>query len=161
MQKIGDFYASGMDSATCDAQGYSKLQPELDAINNIKDIKGVLDVIAHQQVIGCNPLFGLGIYQDEKKSDQYALHLQQGGIGLPNRDYYFNSDARTTKIRDEYVKHIANTFKLIGEDEQTASKHGAAVMKLETNLAKASRKLEDLRDPYANYHKMNMADCTS
>ncbi len=157
-QKIGDFYFTGMDSATCDAQGYTKLQPEFDLISNIKDKNGVLSVIAHQQMIGCNPLYGMGIYQDEKKSDQYALHLQQGGIGLPNRDYYFNNDARTKNIRTEYVKHVANMFKLLGDDENTSAKHADAIMKLETNLAKASRKLEDLRDPYANYHKMNMAE---
>ena len=156
-QKIGDFFHTGMDSSTCDAQGYAKLQPELDAINNIKDKNGVLAVIAHQQMIGCNPLYGAGIYQDEKKSDQYAMHLEQGGIGLPNRDYYFNSDARTKNIRSEYVKHIANTFKLIGDDEGAAAKHADAIMKLETDLAKSSRKLEDLRDPYSNYNKMNIA----
>lgn len=156
-QKIGDFYFTGMDSAACNAQGFSKLQPELDAINRITDRKGLLSVIAHQQIIGCNPLYGMGIYQDEKNSNQYALHLQQGGIGLPNRDYYFNNDARTKNIRDEYVKHISNMFKLIGKDEATAAKDAAAVMKLETSLAKASRKLEDLRDPYANYHKMDLA----
>lgn len=155
-QKIGDFYASGMDSAACDAQGYSKLQPELESINAIRDMDDVRAVVAHQQIIGSNPLFSLGILQDEKNSNEYALHLEQGGIGLPNRDYYFNNDSRTKKIREEYVKHVANTFKLIGDDDATAAKHAAAVMKLETNLARSSRKLEDLRDPYANYHKMNM-----
>ncbi|MEO8086431.1 MAG: M13 family metallopeptidase [Bacteroidota bacterium] len=155
-QKIGDFFHTAMDSATCDDQGYSKLGPELESIDNIKDIKGVLAVIAHQQMIGCNPLYSMGIYQDEKKSDQYALHLEQGGIGLPNRDYYFNTDARTSNIRTEYIKHIMNTFKLIGEDEATATRHAGAIMKLETDLAKSSRKLEDLRDPYSNYNKMDM-----
>jgi putative endopeptidase len=154
-QMIGDFYYAGMDSATCDAQGYSKLQPELDMINGIKDRNGMLEVFIHQQMIGCNPLAGISIYQDEKNSDQYALHLEQGGIGLPNRDYYFNNDSRTKNIRTEYVKHVANTFKLLGEDDATASRHADAVMKLETRLAKASRKLEDLRDPYANYNKMD------
>lgn len=155
-QKIGDFYHSGMDSATCDAQGYEKLKPELERINNIKDKNDLLKVIAHQQMIGCNPLYSMGIYQDEKKSDQYALHLQQGGIGLPNRDYYFNTDARTTNIRNEYVKHVTNIFKLIGDEEASAAKKANVVMKLETSLAKASRKLEDLRDPYANYNKMDL-----
>ena len=117
----------------------------------------MLDVFIHQQMIGCNPLVGISIYQDEKNSEQYALHLEQGGIGLPNRDYYFNNDNRTKNIRTEYVKHVANTFKLLGDDEASAAHHANAIMKLETRLAKASRKLEDLRDPYANYNKMDFA----
>jgi putative endopeptidase len=131
-QKIGDFYFTGMDSATCDAQGYEKLKPELESIDNIKDKNDLLKVIARLQMIGCNPLYSMAIYQDEKKSDQYALHLHQGGIGLPNRDYYFNNDARTTNIRNEYVKHVSNTFKLIGEGEASAAKKASVVMKLET-----------------------------
>jgi putative endopeptidase len=156
-QKIGDFYSTGMDSTACDAQGYSKLQPELDRIEKITDRNGLLEVFIHQQMIGSNPLFGISIYQDEKNSERYAVHLEQGGIGLPNRDYYFNNDSRTKNIRGEYVKHVANTFKLLGEDPASASKHADAVMKLETRLAKASRKLEDLRDPYANYNKMDLS----
>ena len=154
-QKIGDFYSAGMDSAACDAQGYSKLQPEIERIEKITDRNGLLEVFIHQQMIGCNPLVDISIYQDEKNSERYALHMGQGGIGLPNRDYYFNNDSRTKNIRAEYVKHIANTFRLIGENEETASRHADAVMKLETRLAKSSRKLEDLRDPYANYNKMD------
>ncbi len=155
-QKIGDFYYAGMDSSACNEQGYSKLKPELESIAQIKTLSDVIAVIAHLQIIGCNPLYSMGIYQDEMKSDQYALHLHQGGIGLPNRDYYFNKDSRTVNIRSEYVKYITNTLKLIGETDAQASKHAEAIMKLETSLAKSSRKLEDLRDPYANYNKMDM-----
>src|SRR5205085_12638589 len=133
----------------------SKLQPEIDMIEKIKDKNGMLEVFIHQQMIGCNPLVSIAVYQDEKNSERYALHLEQGGIGLPNRDYYFNNDSRTKNIRTEYIKHVANTFKLIGDDDATAAKHASAVMKLETNLARSSRKLEDLRDPYANYNKVN------
>lgn len=90
-----------MDSATCDTQGFEKLKSELESIDNIKDKNDLLKVIARQQMIGCNPLYSMAIYQYEKQSDQYALHLHQGGIGLPNRDYYFNNDSRTSNIRSE------------------------------------------------------------
>jgi putative endopeptidase len=95
--------------------------------------------------------------QDDKNSDKMALYLRQAGLGLPNRDYYFNTDSRTKNIRAEYLKHVANTFKLLGQDAATAQANAAKVMALETSLAKSSRKLEALRDPYANYHKMSIA----
>ncbi len=157
-QKIGDFYASGLDSVNIESKGIAPLKPELDAINAIKDKQGVLDVIAHMQMIGPGPLIGPSISQDEKNSSAMALHFYQGGIGLPNRDYYFNNDPRTKNIRDEYAKHLVNMFKLLGDDNAKAKKNGAVIMKLETALAKASRKLEDLRDPYANYNKMSVSD---
>jgi putative endopeptidase len=86
-----------------------------------------------------------------------AVYLWQAGLGLPDRDYYFNTDSRTKNIRREYLKHVANTFKLLGQDSATAKANAARVMALETLLAKSSRKLEALRDPYANYHKMSVA----
>jgi putative endopeptidase len=159
-QKIGDFYASGLDSMNIEKKGITPLQKEFESINAIKDKQEVLDVIAHLQMIGSGPLFSPAIYQDEMNSNAMALHFYQGGIGLPNRDYYFNNDARTKNIRDEYVKHLQNMFKLIGDNDATAKKNSAVVMKIETNLAKASRKLEDLRDPYRNYNKMSVAAFT-
>ena len=156
-QKIGDFFASGMDSVNIEKKGITPLKPEFDAINAIKDKQGVLDVIAHLQTIGSGPLFSPGISQDEKNSDVMAVHFYQGGIGLPNRDYYFKNDARTKNIREEYVKHLQNMFVLIGDDETKVKNSADVVMKIETNLAKASRKLEDLRDPYRNYNKMSVA----
>jgi putative endopeptidase len=89
------------------------------------------------------------------------LHFYQGGIGLPQRDYYFNNDARTQNIRKEYQEHMKKMFMLIGDDEKTASKNSKVVFGIETDLARASRKLEDLRDPYANYNKMSVAEFTS
>ena len=155
-QKIGDFFASGLDSVNIEKKGISALQHEFDVINAIKDKQGVLDVIAHLQMIGPGPLFSPAVFQDEKNSNVMAVHFYQGGIGLPNRDYYFNNDARTKNIREEYVKHLQNMFVLIGDDDAKAKKNASVVMKLETNLAKASRKLEDLRDPYKNYNKMSV-----
>lgn len=159
-QKIGDFWSTGMDSAAIEAQGIKPLQAQLDKINALQNISDVVNLIADFQVNIGSPLFGAYIFQDEKNSEKYALHFYQGGIGLPDRDYYFNTDSRTANIRKEYVLHLTRMFGLLGEDGVTANRSAAAVMKIETDLAKASRKLEDLRDPYANYTKMSVADFT-
>jgi putative endopeptidase len=157
-QKIGDFYFSGMDSLNIEKEGISSISSELNAIEQIKDINGVLDALAHLQTIGADPLISPGVYQDEKKSDHMALHLNQGGLGLPNRDYYFNTDKKTSDIRDDYAnKHLPAMFKLSGFDEGRANSSARAVFAIEKDLASKSRKLEDLRDPYANYHKLSMA----
>jgi putative endopeptidase len=153
-QKIGDFFFSGMDTVTIEKQGIQPLQAELNLIENIKAPAEILNVVARQQTMGIGSLFGMYVEQDEKNSEKMALHLYQGGLGLPNRDYYFNTDSRTTNIRKEYLNHLQKMFQLMGQDEATAKISAGQVMKLETSLAKASRKLEDLRDPYANYHKM-------
>lgn len=160
-QKIGDFYASGMDTVAIDKQGVKSIQPELDRIDAISNKQDLLNVIALHQTYGVAPLFGMYIFQDEKKSDQQALHIYQGGIGLPDRDYYFNTDARTVNIRKEYVAHLTKMMSLLGADSVSASKQAAAIMNIETGLAKASRKLEDLRDPYLNYNKMTPVDMKS
>ena len=157
-QKIGDFWATGMDSVKTEEQGISPLQPQLDKINNIKTKQDLLNVLAEFQVYAGSPLFSQGVMQDEKHSDRYAMHFYQGGIGLPERDYYFNTDERTKNIRKEYVEHVTRMLMLLGENGMTANRGSAAIMNLETELAKASRKLEDLRDPYANYNKMSVAD---
>ncbi|MBK7851913.1 MAG: M13 family metallopeptidase [Bacteroidetes bacterium] len=159
-QKIGDFWSTGMDSAAIEAQGIKPLQAQLDKINALQSVSDVVNLIADFQVNIGSPLFGAYIFQDEMNSEKYALHFYQGGIGLPDRDYYFNTDSRTANIRKEYVLHLTRMFGLLGEDGVTANRSAAAVMKIETDLAKASRKLEDLRDPYANYNKMSVGDFT-
>jgi putative endopeptidase len=157
-QKIGDFWHTGMDTVAIDRQGIEPLREDLDRIDAISDRKGLLAEIALQQTYEAFPLFQPWVDQDEKQSDRYAFHLYQGGIGLPNRDYYTKTDERTENIRKEYVKHVAAMFELLDEDPAAADAHSQAVMSLETRLARASRKLEDLRDPYANYHKMSVAE---
>lgn len=156
-QKIGDFWAVGMDSVKADQLGATPLKPELDRIAAMKSVADVPAVVAHEIRLGVNALIGPRVGQDDKNSDKMALYLRQAGLGLPNRDYYFNTDSRTKNIRAEYLKHVANTFKLLGQDAATAQANAAAVMALETTLARSSRKLEALRDPYANYHKMSIA----
>ena len=157
-QRIGDFWSTGMDSATIETQGLTPLTAQLEMINSIKSKEDVLNTMALFQINIGSPMFAAAIYQDEMNSTKYTLHFYQGGIGLPDRDYYFNTDSRTTNIRKEYKDHLKQMFILMGEDEKKASADAAAVYKIEEDLAKASRKLEDLRDPYANYNKMSLAD---
>jgi putative endopeptidase len=156
-QKIGDFWAVGIDSVKANQLGYSPIKPELDRIAGIRTAADVPGVIAHEIQLGVRALIGPRVSQDDKNSDKMALYLYQSGLGLPNRDYYFNTDTRTKNIRRAYLRHVASTFKLLGQDSTTANANAARVMALETTLAKSSRKLEALRDPYKNYNKMTLA----
>jgi len=157
-QKIGDFWFTANDTETIEKQGITALQPEFNRIAAIHDIPGLVDTLARLQYIGVGAMFSIAIFQDEMNSEKYALHLYQGGIGLPDRDYYFDADERTKNIRSEYVKHLGKMFQLLGDDETTATKNSETVMKMETDLAKASRKLEALRDPHANYNPYKVSD---
>ncbi len=157
-QKIGDFWTSGMDTAAIEKLGISPLQSELDSIQAIQDKEQLLEVVAHLQYIGVGAMFSIPIFQDEMNSEQYALHLYQGGLGLPNRDYYFDDDERTKTIRTEYVQHLSRIFQLMGDSETIANQNAATVMRIETRLAKSSRKLEELRDLRANYNKMSLKE---
>jgi len=155
-QKIGDFYASGMDSIAIEKAGINPLKAEIARIDAVKDLASLTDAIAHMHTIGTSPAFGFYLGQDDKNSTKYALFFSQGGLGLGDRDYYFNTDAETVNIRKEYVKHVQAMLQLIGQDNTTAAKNAGSIMKLETDLAKASRKLEALRDPVKNYNKMSV-----
>ncbi|MBC6699834.1 M13 family metallopeptidase [Hymenobacter puniceus] len=156
-QKIGDFWATGMDSVAIDKQGLAPLKAELDRLAALRTPADVQAAIARLIPLNVNALVGPYVAQDAKNSEKMALYLSQAGLGLPNRDYYFNKDARTANIRKEYGTHVATMLTLMGEDATTAQRHSAQVVKLETALAGASRKLEALRDPYANYNKMTLA----
>ena len=158
LRKIGDYYAAAVDTATIEKQGIAPLTPELGRIGAIRDADGLCGEIALLHTYGGEPLFAQFVAQDEKNSALYSFHLYQGGLGLPNRDYYVNTDARTMNIRREYVSHIAAMFILLGESPETAARNSGVVMALETRLAKASRKLEDLRDPYRNYNKLSLRE---
>jgi len=155
-QKIGDFWAVGIDSAKANQLGYTPIKPELDRIAAMKSAADVPGVVAHEIQLGVRALIGPRVSQDEKNSDKMALYLYQSGLGLPNRDYYFNTDTRTKNIRRAYGRHVASIFKLLGQDSTAANASAARVLALETSLAKSSRKLADLRDPYKNYNKMTL-----
>ena len=157
-QKIGDFWKSGMDSAAIDKAGLSPLQSEIKQIDAVTNTEQLMTVGADFQKKSINCFFGDYVAQDDKNSEVMAFQMGQGGIGMPNRDYYFNTDERTVKVKAAYKEYLLKTFRQL--DTATAQKNTDAVLALETKLAKASRKLADLRDPYKNYNKMSWADLT-
>lgn len=159
-QKIGDFWATAMDTAKAARLGLGPLRGELERIDAIQNVPGVLDVCFAFQPLGVTTLFGLSVSQDEKRSDIMAVHLSQDGLGLPERDFYFNEEKGVAKIRAEYVSHIQRMLKLLGRSNAEAKVAAARVMEFETALAKVSRKLEDLRDPEKNYNLLQPAELT-
>lgn len=159
-QKIGDFWATAMDTAKAARLGLGPLRGELERIDAIQNVPGVLDVCFAFQPLGVTTLFGLSVSQDEKRSDIMAVHLSQDGLGLPERDFYFNEEKGVAKIRAEYVSHIQRMLKLLGRSNAEAKVAAAPVMEFETALARVSRKLEDLRDPEKNYNPLQPAELT-
>ena len=155
-QKLGDFWAAAMDSATVARQGFTPLAAEFARIDSVRDKDELLATIAHLKHIGVGGLMSMPIFQDEKNSARVSLHLYQGGLGLPNRDYYVDTDAKSVGLRREYENHVARMFALLGDDTTRARTRARTVLALETELARASRKLEELRDPIANYHSMTL-----
>ena len=155
-QKIGDFWQTAMDTVALDKAGITPLQADLDKINSIQNPNDIMAVGADLHRKGVNCLFGAYVAQDDKNSEMMAFKMDQGGLGMPNREYYFKSDERTAKVRAAYKAYLLKTFKQLGADDAAAQKSADAVYALETKLATASRKLEDLRDPYKNYNKMDL-----
>lgn len=157
-QKIGDFWTVAMDSAGIEKQGLNALKRYLLKIDSIKDVTSLVGVSAELNRIGVSSLFADYIGQDDKNSEVMSYKLWQGGIGLPEREYYFNTDSSTQNIRKQYLGHIETILRLQGQDSVAAKASAKEIMKLETILAKSSRKLADLRDPYTNYNKMAVKD---
>ncbi|MEO7265891.1 MAG: M13 family metallopeptidase [Ferruginibacter sp.] len=156
-QKIGDFWNAGMDSAAIDKAGLSPLQSELDQINMIKNADDLLKVASSLKRIGTHCLFSDYVQQDDKNSEVMSFRMDQGGLGMPNRDYYFNTDERTLNVKTAYKNYMRKTFSKIYTDSNVAVKAVKDVYELETKLANSSRKLAALRDPYKNYNKMSLA----
>lgn len=157
-QKIGDFWSMAMDSAKIEADGLNPIQPLLDQVNAISDLQSLIKTVSDLKKIGSNTLFSDYVAQDDKKSDEMAYGLWQGGLGLPEREYYFKTDSATINIRNQYVNYIARILTMAGEDAAVATTAAKNILAMETRLAKASRKIEDLRDPYKNYNKMAITD---
>lgn len=156
-QKVGDFYFAGMDSTTIEKQGVSYLVKELEMISAAKTKDELLAAVSILQTYGVPAMFNAFVEQDAMNSDVWSLYLWQGGLGLRQRDYYFRKDARTENIRKEYVKHLSKMLRLSGDKNPLSVEEGTAIFKIESFLADSSRKLEDLRDPYANYNKLTIA----
>jgi len=157
-QKIGDFWTTAMDSARIEENGLKPLQPYFDKINAITDVNSLVSTVAELKKIGSFTLFSDFVTQDDKNSDVMTYKLWQGGIGLPEREYYFKNDSATINIRNEYVKYITRVLTMSGDDSVKANEAAKNILSLETKLAQASRKLEELRDPNKNYNKLAIAD---
>lgn len=157
-QKIGDFWSMAMDSTKIETDGLKPIQPLLDKINGVSDIRSLVSTVADLKKIGSGTLFGEYVGQDAKQSDVMAYNLWQGGLGLPEREYYFKNDSATINIRSKYLQYMTRMLTMSGEDAATAATAANNILLMETKLAKASRKIEDLRDPYKNYNKMAITD---
>lgn len=159
-QKIRDFYNTGMDTIKIDQAGISPLQDEIAKIEAIQSAADFLGTIIHQQEIGIAPMFYFFGAQDEKNSNNVIAQLYQGGLGLPDRDYYLSTEPRSAEIREAYLKHIEKMFSLSGLDNEKSKANALTVMKVETELAKISSTKKELRNPVANYNKNNLAGLT-
>ncbi|WP_276499216.1 M13 family metallopeptidase [Pontibacter litorisediminis] len=157
-QLVGDFYAVGVDSVAANNAGIKPIKPELEKIEAAKSTDDLIKTVADLKTKGISGYFSMYVAQDDKVSTQYALQAGQGGLSLPDRDYYLKDDERSKTIRTEYVKHLQNMFQLMGDDAATAQKKAQTVMSIETRLAKASKPRVELRDPYANYNKMTIQE---
>lgn len=157
-QKIGDFYFTGMDSNTINKNGLSPLKTELDMIEAIHDGASLMKTVAYVQKVSGSPMFGMYVGQDDKNSSKHAVFIYQGGLSLPDRSYYFDTDTRTKEIRQKFFIHLQNIFILMGQNEADATKAAGNLLKLETSIAQTSRKREDTRDPLLNYNKMTFAE---
>ena len=156
-QKIGDFYASCMDETAIESQGLKPLQPELDRIAKIANLRELQAEVARLQVAGVNALFQFGSEQDRKKSTDVIATALQGGLGLPDRDYYTKTDDASKKIREQYLAHVTKMFRLAGDDATRAAANARTVMTIETGLAEVSMTNVEQRDPDATYNRMEPA----
>ena len=157
-QKIADFYSAGMDTVAIENAGISALKPTLDRIKSLKNYAALLEEISVLNNEGYSPIFGVGIGQDDKNSLVMVPKIGQGGLHLPDRDYYLKTDERSVKIRTAYLDHITNVFKLIGFSDAQAKVGTSDVMKVETALAKASMTRVERRNPDKIYNKMTLAE---
>lgn len=155
-QKIGDFYYCAMDSTAINKKGINDLRPLLSKIDKAKTSDDIMSLAAWMNTIGSSSMFSFRVSQDDRNSTKYAVYLQQGGLSLPERSFYFDTDARSVQIREEFVRHLTRMYKILGYDETKAVKAADEQMKLETALASKSRKMEELRDPFSNYNKFSL-----
>lgn len=157
-QQIGDLYESFMDTVAIEQKGITPLQPALDRIAAISNPQEVVDEVVLEYTQGNGTMFSMYVSPDKKNSSLQRLNFNQGGLGLPNRDYYFDKDAKSREIREKYVDYIAKLFTLLGRDDDQARKSAQNVMDIETEMARASKSRVDLRDPEANYNLFSVAE---
>jgi putative endopeptidase len=158
-QKIGDFYASCMGETTADKRGVTAIQPQLDAIAGLKSVHDMAPLVAGLPLpFGRTILFAAGSSQDPDNSEQVIADLDQGGLGLPDRDYYTKDDAKSKETRERYLQHVQKVFEMLGDSPQAAKQNAETVLRMETALAKASWTRVERRDPYKLKNKMKLAE---
>ena len=163
-QKIGDFYAACMDEGTVEKRGLSAIQPDLDAIAQVKSANDLTPLVARLQFTysrysySSSMLFSAGSTQDPDDSERVIADVDQGGLGMPDRDYYIKDDAKSKETREHYLQHVQRVFELIGDSPAAAKQNAETVMRLETAMAKASLTRVERRDPHNLVHKMKVAD---
>ncbi|MBV8858373.1 MAG: M13 family metallopeptidase [Acidobacteria bacterium] len=157
-QKVGDFYATCMDESKREAEGAKPLAPYLARIDKVNDLKGLEVVITEMHKAGLPALFNFGSSPDFKNSSMQIGGASQGGLSLPNKDYYSKTDEKSAKLRADFVQHVANMFQLLGDAPDVAAKNAQTVMAIETRLAASSRGPIELRDPTTQYHLMTTAE---
>jgi len=153
LQKVGDFYASGMDTTAIENAGFTPLKGDFENIDKLSKPEEIQGYIASLQTMGLRPAFNFSVVQDERNSNSMIANLSQGGLGLPDRDYYLGNDSRSKEIRDAYLKYIAKSFELTGVDSSNAKQFGQDILSLETRLAQSSMSRKERRDPIKTYNK--------
>jgi len=155
-QKIADFYNTGMDTARIEANGLAPVQPLFDQISAIQNKQDIMKVVSDFHSWGISPMFSLFSGADRKNSEMSVAYLFQGGLGMPDRDYYMKEDERSKGIQAAYLVHLQKMFVLTGTDDATAKANATVVYNLEKRLAAASMTKLEMRDPQKTYHKMNL-----
>ena len=153
-QKVGDFYAAGMDTTTINQRGYQPIQPILARIDGISDVPSLVQFVATELKTGNRSIIGFGVSPDNKNSGINIAHVGQTGVGLPNRDYYFKTDSSTLSIQQAYKKYIATLFQLTGSNPADAAKQANIVYDIEKQIASSHKTNIELRDVHANYNKV-------
>ncbi len=157
-QKVGDFWVTGMDTVAIEKAGITPIKPYLDNIQAIQSSDDLMRTAAQMHRMYTFAMFMNWVGQDDKNSADVIMSMWQGGLGLPDREYYFLPDARMQQIRTDYIAHVKNVFMLLGADEATAQKNASTIMNIEMQMAKASMTNTDMRVPENIYHKMSVAD---
>ncbi len=157
-QKVGDFYASGMDTVTINKRGYDPIKPTVATIEAIGDIPSLMTFVANQLKVDNYSIMAFGVGPDDKNSIMNIAHTYQTGLGLPDRDYYFKTDSSTVAIQNAYKTYLATLFQLTGSDATAAQKDAAIVYDIEKQLAASHRTRVERRDVIANYNMMAVSD---
>jgi endothelin-converting enzyme/putative endopeptidase len=160
-QKIGDYYASCMDESVIEKAGTKPLQPNFESIAAIKSKEDLAKEIVRLHREGDDVLFSFDSDADFKNASQMIAEVDQGGLALPDRDYYFKDDPKSVELRRKYVEHVAKMFALLGDDEAKAAAEAKVVMEIETGLAKGSLDQTSRRDPQKLYHKLTDKELTT